>query len=484
MTADRAVGLLQPSCAINDAVRARRRWRVLLAASMLWLVATGVAATPQGSAFVYQGELRQNDVPVTGKVDLTFSLFDAPLDGTQIGPMLNFSAAGQNAVRVVNGVFTVSLDFGAPAFINIVALERHLQVTVNGVALTPRTRIDNAPYALQAQAAALAYAVAPGSIGAAQIVATEVQKRVTGTCGTSAAISAINVDGSVVCTPVPDRTLTITPGPSPSANGDALRAAVASISATFESPWVLKLPPGNYDLGTTPLELCQSGPINLFGSGRSVTRILASVDSFDDIYPAGVSTCAEVADVTIENASMATATTALLFYAGGGAGRLSHATIKATSTGNFAVGVAVTGWPEVSAILEDSTITAQSSTGRAIAISNGSFQSTYDGASLMVVNVDAKASPRYYAGGPSTYISVAYFSSNPGQVQIDRSKLEGEHAFAGNQSHIASELIVANSRLTYDTGHVSLGGYFQSICAGVVANYNFIAGSPTGTSCP
>src|SRR5579859_5875796 len=103
----------------------------------------------QGTAFTYQGELRQNNAPVTATVDLVFDLFDAPSGGAQVGPSQLFTAGYGNPVSVVNGIFTVALDFGASPFITLVSDQRWLRVTVNGNVLSPRTLIQNAPYALQ-----------------------------------------------------------------------------------------------------------------------------------------------------------------------------------------------------------------------------------------------------------------------------------------------------------------------------------------------
>lgn len=138
---------------------------VLFAIAALMGVTTSTAAPPsaptalQGSAFTYQGELRQAGAPVTGNVDMTFALFDAAVGGNQVGPALSFTAAGGNAIPVASGVFTVALDFGTLAFNGPASSERYLRATVNGTTLSPRTKIESAPYALQAKTAEMAYSV-------------------------------------------------------------------------------------------------------------------------------------------------------------------------------------------------------------------------------------------------------------------------------------------------------------------------------------
>jgi len=171
-----------------------------IAGLILYLVANIASAqTPQGTAFTYQGELRQNSTPVTASVDMVFELFDAAAGGNPVGSPQNFTNGNGNPVQVQNGIFTVALDFGALAFNTAVSDERYLKVTINGNALAPRTKIENAPYALQARAAELAYSVSNASIGSAQIIAAQVQQRVSGTCSVGSSVQSIAQNGSVTC---------------------------------------------------------------------------------------------------------------------------------------------------------------------------------------------------------------------------------------------------------------------------------------------
>jgi trimeric autotransporter adhesin len=169
-----------------------RLW-LLLGAGML------SAQAPQGTAFTYQGALRQDGSAVNGTVDMVFDLFDAATAGNAVGPTLAFTAANGNAVIVDDGVFTVTLDFGVTAFNVPVSDQRFLRVTVNGTALAPRTPVQNAPYALQARTSELAYTVSNGSIGTAQINASQVQRRISATCASGSSIRTVAQDGSVTC---------------------------------------------------------------------------------------------------------------------------------------------------------------------------------------------------------------------------------------------------------------------------------------------
>ena len=173
--------------------------RALAIPTLLLVVASLPAQVPQGTAFTYQGELRQNGAAVTASVDMVFDLFDAPTGGNAAGPSLNFTSGNGNPVQVQNGIFTVALDFGALAFNTLISDERYLRVTINGNALAPRTKIENAPYALQARTSELAYTVSNASIGTAQIVSSQVQLRVSGTCAVGSSIQSIAQNGTVTC---------------------------------------------------------------------------------------------------------------------------------------------------------------------------------------------------------------------------------------------------------------------------------------------
>src|SRR5258708_6107227 len=83
------------------------------------------AGVPYGTAFTYEGQLGVSNSAVTGRYDLTFTLYDAILSGTQMGPTLT------NTVTVgSNGVFMVVLDFG-PAALNGEARWLELSVRTN-----------------------------------------------------------------------------------------------------------------------------------------------------------------------------------------------------------------------------------------------------------------------------------------------------------------------------------------------------------------
>ncbi len=122
------------------------RTNILAGAAMLLAVCAAATAAP----FTFQGELRDGGTAVNGVYDLQFSLFGAAVSGTQFGSVL----CADN-VSVVNGRFTVVLDFGSV----FDGTDRFLEVQLradtglgcgNGAnfgLLGPRAQVTNAPMA-------------------------------------------------------------------------------------------------------------------------------------------------------------------------------------------------------------------------------------------------------------------------------------------------------------------------------------------------
>lgn len=127
------------------------RFRPVVAlATLLWVIRPAPAlAVDLGTAFDYQGSLTQHNFPALGGFDFRFLLYDAPVGGNQIGPLIT-----KFDIPLNNGDFSVSLDFGAGAF---GGQARWLEVHVKNhnfesqfTVLTPRQNISVAPYALYA----------------------------------------------------------------------------------------------------------------------------------------------------------------------------------------------------------------------------------------------------------------------------------------------------------------------------------------------
>jgi len=106
----------------------------------------------QGTAFTYQGRLNSDNGLAGGSYDLKFAVYDtnAPAGILIAGPVTNA------AVAVSNGLFAVTLDFGAGVF---TGPDRWLELAVrtNGAGvfttLMPRQLIAPTPYAIMANSA-------------------------------------------------------------------------------------------------------------------------------------------------------------------------------------------------------------------------------------------------------------------------------------------------------------------------------------------
>lgn len=116
------------------------------------LLGATLAGHGQGTAFTYQGRLNNGNGLANGSHDLVFAVYDtnAPAGNLVAGPVTNA------AVGVSNGLFTVTLDFGAGVFTGD---PRWLEIAVrtNGgssfTTLAPRQQITATPHAIMANTA-------------------------------------------------------------------------------------------------------------------------------------------------------------------------------------------------------------------------------------------------------------------------------------------------------------------------------------------
>lgn len=166
--------------------------KICLILSLL-LFAGLTQADPLGTGFTYQGELKYLGAPANGPFDFQFELFDADVVGNAVG-----DAVMLGGVNVVDGVFTVELDFTSMPFAgDQLWLEIGVKVA-NGkggyTGLMPRQKITAVPYALHAEF------VAMNAVGSAEVDSGEVQLRIDKSCTTGSSIRAIDADGSVICT--------------------------------------------------------------------------------------------------------------------------------------------------------------------------------------------------------------------------------------------------------------------------------------------
>lgn len=112
-----------------------------------------VSSSAQTTTFTYQGKLNDGATAANGSYLLEFKLFgtQAVGTGTQIGAVLSDVPA-----TVVNGIFTVQLDFGANAF---TGADRFLEISVRRntsesyTTLSPRQPVSSVPYAIKSKSA-------------------------------------------------------------------------------------------------------------------------------------------------------------------------------------------------------------------------------------------------------------------------------------------------------------------------------------------
>ncbi|MGA2855038.1 MAG: hypothetical protein ABSE90_13030, partial [Verrucomicrobiota bacterium] len=104
----------------------------------------------------YQGCLAEGGAPANGNYDFWFKLYNAPASGTQQG-----GTVITNAMPVTNGLFTITLDFGAvfpgsPRWLEIYVHNSTNAPEAGWVLLDPRQPLTPAPYALYAPNAGVA----------------------------------------------------------------------------------------------------------------------------------------------------------------------------------------------------------------------------------------------------------------------------------------------------------------------------------------
>ncbi len=108
-------------------------------------------AVPMGTTFTYQGQLYDAGYPANDHYDFAFRLYDANAGGDKVGADVNVAD-----VNVIDGYFTVELDFGSGVFdgnarwLGIGARPGELGDPNVYTTLSPRQKVTATPYALYA----------------------------------------------------------------------------------------------------------------------------------------------------------------------------------------------------------------------------------------------------------------------------------------------------------------------------------------------
>lgn len=108
----------------------------------LQLASAASGGLPMDPSFTYQGRLTYKGAAIDGPADLTFKLYDASTGGHTVG-----QAIAVSGYPVDKGLVAIDLNFGQNAF---GAQQRWIEISVNGVTLSPRQAVRPAPVAAYA----------------------------------------------------------------------------------------------------------------------------------------------------------------------------------------------------------------------------------------------------------------------------------------------------------------------------------------------
>lgn len=117
-------------------------------AAALALSAGTSSALAQGTAFTYQGQLKNSGAAVNSATDMQFSLWTAASGGSQIG-----STITQTNVAVTQGLFTTPVDFGVNPYTSNQTLWLQIAVrnpagTGSYVPMSSRQQLTPAPFSM------------------------------------------------------------------------------------------------------------------------------------------------------------------------------------------------------------------------------------------------------------------------------------------------------------------------------------------------
>jgi hypothetical protein len=131
----------------------KRRYMIMvgLVFSLVCVVVPNAWAQDSAEIINYQGDLKDNNVPMNDNVEMTFAIFDNESPGSDL-PIWSETHSG---VQISDGIFNVHLGsvtpFPADLFDTYDNL--YLRITVGGETLTPLQQLTATPYAMKADTA-------------------------------------------------------------------------------------------------------------------------------------------------------------------------------------------------------------------------------------------------------------------------------------------------------------------------------------------
>jgi hypothetical protein len=429
-------------------------WIRSLALATLVTAVSASTLPAQTTSFTYQGKLNDGGSPANGTYDLQFRLFDALVGGNQVG-----STVTRDDVTVLNGIFSLSLDFGAAAF---PGANRFLEIAVRPGAstgaftsLTPLQPITSTPYSIKSLSAASADALSPtcsgcvsnatiadGSVTNAKILDVSASK-ITGTIP----VAAIPLDSSGyiqnTATPQPISNFNIS---GDGTAGGTLRAAFVSATTQFSlnGGHILSSPgTDNVFAGSGAGESNTTGFANaLFGKNAGRSNTEGESNAFFGAHAGQANTSGYLNAFFGMDAGFSTTTSSGVSFFGGRAGRANT-----TGTGNSFFG-SDAGYANTTGVFNSFF---GSSTGLANTVGNFNafFGDGAGGANTTGSNnalFGSRAAYRNTTGGSNTFVGD---SSGPSNTTGNN------NAFFGTLSGFTNATGAFNTMLGYQTNLAS-----------------------------
>jgi hypothetical protein len=455
----------------------------LSALCVAFLAASALAQSPVGTGFTYQGRLTDAGLPTNGSYDLRFTLFDAGTAGNLVGGPQTLTG-----VAVSQGLFSVTLDFGAAAFAGEARwLEIEVQPAGGGgySLLSPRQELSPSPYTVfssytdpanltSLNAGNLTSGTVPdarvsgaysqavslpnpanafsGSFSGDGFALTNLNAsslasgtlpdaRLSGSYSSPLTLSnagnSFSGDGSGLTNlnaqPRYVRSVVVSPVGAPAANGAALLAALASITtASASNPWLLKIEPGIYDVGAASLVMKPF--VDVEGSGETVTRITGAGSASSSVGTVQGADNAELRFLSVESVGGAFATALLL---DGVSTSLGRVTALATGGATESRGIGISN--AASPLLRDVTASASSVAGNSRGISVRSLSTPrLAGVTAASLAGNAESVGIYYDGGSALELHEVRASATGAPAGANR-------AVYGNNASLEAVDLVASA---------------------------------------